>query len=656
MDSTDTSWLDALWSSGIIFVLLVFIGWLSGRILGVRRGFARAVLAGFVGFIAGIILIAFQFSDNDIDSVDDVWALGIGFFSYVLVVTLLASVTIDAIARPRAGRRRIRLPHPIRWIKERLAILARIRDIALAARRNGLVGRKIATPAGLATPEGARALRRTLEDAGGILVKFGQIASTREDLLPPVLTSELSLLRSEVPGLPYEQVQEVVETELGGPISDYFAEFDVEPLAAASIGVTHRAVLLDGRRVIVKIQRPGVEQGVRRDGRVLIWAADQLQRRSESAARIGIAGLARELVHGIEGELDFTRELANNRAIRLARVDDVGVRFPEVFDDISTRRVLVMEEVVGKPVSDIQAISRSPVPAPELAGHLLDSFLTQVLADGVYHADPHPGNVLIDDSGLLWFIDFGAVGYLDPITLEGLQQLAIGFSMRDPSVVARGVRRLAGHAGDDIDIAAMEFDIGVVLTDVQGGGFDPGALSEVLRVLSRHGVPAPQALTVLARAVLTIDGTLRIIDPEFRMGPAASARMSDLVIARELNPRDQMMSELVRALPVLRSMPQLTEDIALQARSGRLTLRVDRWSGADGHRLDQWISHIVFAAIGMVGLVASALLLIAAGMWANDPVALYLRVIGFVGIVLSTSMQLRVVARILAKRDPTDID
>jgi ubiquinone biosynthesis protein len=256
---------------------------------------------------------------------------------------------------------------------------------------------------------------------------------------------------------------------------------------------------------------------------------------------------------------------------------------------------------------------------------------------------------------MLYFIDFGAVGYLDPVTLEGLQQLAIGFSMRDPSVIARGVRRLAGQAGDDIDIASMEFDLGVALTDVQGGGFDPNALSEVVRVLNRHGIAAPQALTVLARAVLTLDGTLRMIDQSFRMGPAASARMTNLVMATELNPRDQMMGELVRALPVLRSMPQLTEDIALQARSGRLTLRVDRWSGSDGHRLDQWISRILFATIGAVGLVASAMLLIAAGLSPNEQVALYLRIIGFVGIVLSTGMQLRVVARIVSRRDPNDM-
>ena len=294
------------------------------------------------------------------------------------------------------------------------------------------------------------------------------------------------------------------------------------------------------------------------------------------------------------------------------------------------------------------------MPREQLASQLIDSFFSQVLTYGVYHADPHPGNVLIDAQGHLWLIDYGAVGHLDPITLEGLQQLAIGFTMRDPSILARGVRRLAGHDAEDLDIASLEFDLGAVLTDVTGGGFDPSSLSEVLKVLSRHGVKAPEALTVLARATLTIDGTLRILDPGFRMGPAATARMGDLVMPSAMNPRDQLMTEIVRALPALRSMPQLTEDIALQARSGRLSLRVERWHGTDGHLLDRWISQILFTVIGVVGLVASALVLIAAGLTPNDGVAAYLRIIGFVGIIASTAMQLRVVARILSKRDRND--
>ena len=640
----------------IVFLGSLFMGWLSARILDVRRGRLRSLAAGVIGFFGGLALLALQIQGNvEIDFENDSNAtllLVVTWLGYALIVSLVASLIIDAMLRPRRGRSGF--PRPIRAIKARIVVTRRLTHIARIARKNGLIGRRLASRSELLSPETARALRLTLEESGGMLVKFGQIASTRDDLLPPVITEELAELRSSVPGLPFATVRSVVEEELGAPIDAIFTSFDEQPLAAASIGVTHRAVLRDGRRVIVKVQRPDVEESVAIDGRVLIGGARSLERRSAAAKRVGVLGLARELVAGITEELDFTREAANNAAMRRARATDEGVDLPEIYADMTTRRVLVMDEVVGAPVSDQAAVDACGAPRADLAKHLMDSFLSQILADGVYHADPHPGNVMVDSTGTLWFIDFGAVGWIDPVTLEGLQQMALGFTLRDPSVLARAVRRVAGQAGESIDISSLEFDLGVVLTTLQGGGFDPAAISEIIRVLDRHGVGAPPSLTILARAILTLDGTLRALDPDFRMGPAAQERMGEIVAHQELDPRDQLTRELVRALPILRSMPQVGEDLALQARNGRLTLRIDRYSGPDGHRVEHWINRILFTTVGVIGLLGSGLVLIAGGLSANDTVANPLRIIGFVGLFLSAAMMMRVVAQILARRDDDD--
>ena len=640
----------------IVFVASLFMGWLSARILDVRRGRLRSLAAGIIGFFGGLALLSVQIQGNvEIDFENDSNAtllLVVTWLGYALIVALVASLVIDAMLRPRRGRSGF--PRPIKAVKARITVTRRLTHIARIARKNGLIGRRLASRSELLSPETARALRLTLEESGGMLVKFGQIASTRDDLLPPVITEELAELRSSVPGLPFATVRSVVEEELGAPLDTIFISFDERPLAAASIGVTHRAVLRDGRRVIVKVQRPDVEESVAIDGRVLIGGARSLERRSAAAKRVGILGLARELVAGITEELDFTREGSNNAAMRRARASDEGVDLPEIYADMTTRRVLVMDEVAGAPVSDQAAVDACGVPRAELAKHLMDSFLSQILADGVYHADPHPGNVMIDSTGTLWFIDFGAVGWIDPVTLEGLQQMALGFTLRDPSVLARAVRRVAGQAGENIDISSLEFDLGVVLTTLQGGGFDPAAISEIIRVLDRHGVGAPPSLTILARAILTLDGTLRSLDPDFRMGPAAQERMGEIVAHQELDPRDQLTRELVRALPILRSMPQVGEDLALQARNGRLTLRIDRYSGADGHRVEHWINRILFTVIGVIGLLGSGLVLIAGGIGGNDTVANPLRIIGFTGLFLSAAMMMRVVAQILARRDGDD--
>lgn len=640
----------------VIFLASLFMGWLSARILDVRRGRLRSLAAGVIGFLGGAILLAVQVDGNvelnlEDDSADTL-LLSLAWLGYALIVALVASLVIDAMLRPRRGRHRF--PRPIRAIKARIAVTRRLTQIARIARRNGLIGRRLASRAELLSPETARALRLTLEESGGMLVKFGQIASTRDDLLPPVITDELAQLRSSVPGLPFPVVRQVIETELGASLDTIFESVDEEPLAAASIGVTHRAVLKDGRRVIVKVQRPDVQDSVAIDGRVLVGGARSLERQSAAARRVGVVGLARELVSGITEELDFTREAANNAAMRRARAGDDGVRIPEIYADLTTRRVLIMDEVKGASVSDQRAVDECGVPRVDLARALLDSFLSQILVDGVYHADPHPGNVLVDRGGTLWFIDFGAVGWIDPVTLEGLQQMALGFTLRDPSVLARAVRRVAGQAGENIDITSLEFDLGVVLTTLQGGSFDPAAISEIIRVLDRHGVGAPPSLTILARAILTLDGTLRSLDPDFRMGPAAQAKMGEIVSHSELDPRDQLTREVIRALPVLRAMPQVTEDIALQARSGRLTVRIDRFSGPDGHRVEHWLNRVLFTVIGIFGLVGSGLILIAGGLDANDTVANPLRLIGFVGLFLSATMMMRVVAQILARRDDDD--
>ena len=656
--SGDGSLIDNIVVIGVIFLLSIGLGWLSGRILDVKRGFFRSLVAGIVGFLGGFALVAIQAYDSlDIELIEDpveVLLVSLGWLGYALIVSLITSLVIDAMLRPRRRDQGRRVPRPIRAIRRRFAVWSRLWQIANIARRNGLAGRRLASRSELFSPEGARAIRLTLEESGGMLVKFGQIASTREDLLPASLTDELAKLRTAVPGLPPDVVRSIVEAELGRPIEDVFAEFSAEPLAAASIGVTHRAALLDGRRVIVKVQRPGIEESVERDGRVLVWAAGKLEGQSPAARRVGVTPLARELVAGINEELDFTREAANNRAMRLAHPEDDGVAYPEIFADLTTRRMIVMEEVQGRSVSDAAAVDRTGVDRSVLAERLMDSFLQQVLASGVYHADPHPGNILIDDQGVLWFIDFGAVGFIDPVTLEGLQQMGMGFATRDPAVLARAVRRIAASEGEGIDIASLEFDIGVVLTDVQGGGFDPRAISEIIRVLNRHGVSAPPALTVLGRAVLTMDGTLRTIDHDFRMGPAAQRRMGEIVEATGGSPRDVLAREVVRSLPVLRSLPQISEDIALQARAGRLSLRINRFDGPDGVRMERWIRHVLFTAVGVFGLISSALILMAAGLAGNDTVSNPLRIIGFTSLFLSAVMVMRVVAKILSARGPDE--
>jgi ubiquinone biosynthesis protein len=624
-------------------VILVLAIWLSGRILGVRRGFWRSLVVGLLALVVGMELLGWELGSEAPGGLGGAIAV---LFGTTLVLAMVFSLVLDALLPQRpAGSGGVLRTVP-RRVRGAWASWGRVLEIARNGRSHGLPGTS------LSSPEGARALRETLEDCGGILVKFGQIASTRADLLPPTVTEELASLRSSVPGLPLAVVTRRIESELGAPVGQLFATFDPEPLAAASIAVTHRATLADGRRVIVKVQRPGIEDTVERDARVLRWGARKLEARRESFARLQVTALAEELIDSVRRELDFTAEQASNAAMRTTRSADPGMRFPEILPRLTTRRVLVMEEVDGHVASDAAALAAAARPRAQIADNLLGSFLAQALVDGMFHADPHPGNVLVDAAGDVWLIDYGAVGVVDPITLEGLQQLAGGFLQRDASVMARAVRRMVGTQGTRLDIVAIETDMAAVLGQFGGGaGFDPAILAAVARSLARYDVAAPAALTVLARAALTLDGTLDIIDPGFAMGQRAQPHIKTLA-AEQLpsDPRELAMHEAVRSLPSLRMMPQLAEDLALQARAGRLTLRSERYAGRDRPVVDAWVDRILFVSVGLGGGLISVLLIGGGVLASGQTVERYLFGLGFVGLTLTSAMLLRAVAQIQGRQ------
>ena len=635
----------------IVFIPFVLaVGWLTSRILGVHLGFWRAVVAASLGFILGAITAAILAGGSD---VDDVVLVPVALFFSVLA-TMPISIMLELVTRrtkPHHRRSRRVLLHPIRELKAQLAPYGRLRELLKSARHQNLMHVRYASASALESPEFARRLRLLLEDAGGMFVKFGQIASTRTDMLPETLTTELALLRSDVRPIPPDEAREVLESEFGEPFDQTFASFDWEPLAAASIGQTHRAVLHDGTRVVVKIQRPGVDDIVRRDASVLRLTAIQVERRVDAARRIGVRSLAEELISGIEEELDYMREAAAGMRLRENRAGDDGIAIPAVYSTLSTGRVLVMEEVVAVTVGDRAALDAAAevVPRPELARHLLSSFLGQILQDGQYHADPHPGNVFVDAQGTLWLLDFGSVGRLDPIALEGLQGLALGMSMRDASLVARAVRHLAGDP-ETVDLRSLETDLGTLMGEVDaGGGIDPQAVREILGVMQRHGLRPPKSISILSRAMLTLEGTLKIISPSFDLA-TEGAQLVGLDGSSGVGaPQDVLQRELLRSLPALRTLPEHAETIANQLRSGRMTIRTDRYAGGDRHIVEQWIDRVVVAFAGGIGVLGFGVVLLAGSAASDEGVRIALWVIGFAGLAFASVLLMRSVAQVLRR-------
>lgn len=634
--------------TGAQILLLPFwiaaIGLASGRVLGIRIGRWRSVVAASIGWFFGVAGASATLN-TETDSAAIVVPVVI---FYGVLATLPFAIVLDLVARRRPRSRTARRRwwrHPLRALRTALAPVGRFREVLGNARRENLLHVRYRSASALDSPDLARRLRLVLERSGGMFVKFGQIAATRTDVLPRSITDELSKLHADVGRVPRDALRQVIEEELGEPVEDAFRRFDAEPLAAASVGQTHRATLHDGTPAIVKVQRPGMDDIVRRDGAVLTVAARILERRVEAARRVGARDLCDELMVNIAAELDYEREAAAGARLRSSRACDSGVSVPAVDAALTTPRVLVMEEIDGRPLTDRAAVDAVPVERHELARRLLGSFLGQILQDGFYHADPHPGNVLLGADGTLWLLDFGAVGRLDPVTLEALQGMALGFSMRDGSVVARAVRHSVGD--DRSDMRLLERDLSLLMGEAEDAGVSPALLGGVLGVMDRHGLRPPRALLLLSRTLLTLEGTLRLIEPGFQLGREATTLVARDGFGDLGSPQELLRRELVRALPALRTLPEHAETLAGQLRTGRLSIRTERYAGHDRRVIDGWLDRVLVAAASGIGALASGTVLVAAATVEESDVRVALWVLGFSGLTAATVLLMRTVAQSL---------
>lgn len=632
---------------GYLLVLplwIALIGVLSGRVLGIQLGRWRTAVAATIGWAVGLTAGAIALGPKN---QHPLLVISLSVFFGVLA-SLPVAILIDVVSRGRRPRRRgVRFfRHPVRATRSVLAPLGRFRQVVEYARAENLLHLRYRTPAALSSPDFARRVRLVLERSGGMFIKFGQIAATRSDLLPETLTNELANLHANVKPLSAEEVQRVLAAELAEPVDKAFGGFDPQPLAAASIGQTHRARLHDGRAVVAKLQRPGLEDIVRRDSAVLSFVARQLEQRVELARRVGIRALAEELIVSIEAELDYGREVVAGLRLRSNRAADVGVRVPIVHPTLSSRRLLVMDEVVGRSISSIEALDAAPVSRAEVARRLLASFLGQIMQDGYYHADPHPGNVLIDADGVLWLLDFGAVGRIDPVSREALQAIAVGFSLRDAALIARAVRYLVGDTAQ-MDMRQLERDMAVLLGEVETAGFGVAALSGVIDVIDRHGLRPPRSMLLLSRTLITLEGTLKIIEPGFDLG-----REAERIVARDHRedfgpPEELIKRELVRALPALRTLPEHAETLATQWRSGRFVVRSERYAGADRQVVETWINRTLVALAGAAGALTSAVLLVAGSLSSDKTIRDVSWTLGFIGLTGTVVLLMRTAAQAL---------
>jgi ubiquinone biosynthesis protein len=362
--------------------------------------------------------------------------------------------------------------------------------------------------------ESARRLRGALEELGPTFAKLGQILSTRPDLLPPAFIEELATLQDSVPPLTEAQVVGVMEEELGVPWEDVFESIDPQPMAAGTIAEVHRATLADGSRVVAKVQRPGARTDIMKDLGLLELFAQKTQSRPGLRQMIDMPAVFEHLSVSLQRELDFRGESANIDRMRTILEPYARLDVPGVYGEISTERLLVMEEIQGIAIREAPA---GPERA-EAARQLLESYYAQILTVGFFHADPHPGN-LMWWKDKIYFLDFGMVGEIGPEIRENLMLLLMAFWQEDVTFLTDVTLMLAGGSDRaDIDIAGFQEELGalmakyrnVSLQEIQLGPI----LQEITEISIRHDVPLPASLALTGKAMAQMQLATAELDPE----------------------------------------------------------------------------------------------------------------------------------------------
>ncbi|MBV9110672.1 MAG: AarF/ABC1/UbiB kinase family protein [Gemmatimonadetes bacterium] len=432
----------------------------------------------------------------------------------------------------------------------------------------------------------ATELADDLEALGPTFIKLGQLLSTRPDLLPEAYTEALTRLQDKVEPFSGEEAEAIVSEELGVRVSKAFGEFEQEPIAAASLGQVHRAALRDGRPVAVKVQRPGIRQQIAQDLDALEEIADFMDRHTKTGRQYEFGRTLQEFRKTLVSELDYRREAANLTTLgqNLAKFERILV--PQPVEDYTTSRVLTMEWVRGRKITALSPLAHLEIDGAALAEELFQAYLQQILIDGFFHADPHPGNVFLTDDGRIALLDLGMVGRISPELQERLVKLLLAISEgKGPEAAQITIDLGEEKAGFDrarfVEITADLVNAfqGATARDVQVGRI----MLEVFRAAAENGIRLPVEMAMLGRALLALDQVGRTLDPQFDPNASIRRNVSGLMqqrMLKTLSPQRMFanlleMNELVQKLPG--RLNRLLDNAADSGVTVQIRLREEVW-------------------------------------------------------------------------------
>ena len=506
-------------------------------------------------------------------------------------------------------------------------------------------------------------IRLALTELGTTFIKLGQIMSTRADIVGPELAEELGQLRSNTPPDPPETVRGMIVSELGKPVEVLFAEFDDHPLASASIGQVHRARLASNQEVVVKVQHAGIEQKIIEDLNITAGLAELLQKHVPRLRPYQPVATAREFRRVLLNELNFALERRNLEELAKNFAKDPGVHFPAVFPDLCSRRVLTMEKLNGISAENVEALHQAKVDLEELARRGANMYLEMIFRDGFYHADPHPGNLMMLPGGpphpgslplggegrvrgpVVAVLDCGMVGRIDDRLREEIEGLLLAVAQKDAREVTDVVKRL-GSVPPNLDHDALQADVSAFVDEYGSQSlrdFDlSGALNRMFEIIHQYQIVLPPACSMLLKTLVVLEGTSRGLNPSFSLAELIEPFEAKMT-GRRFQPA-RWLAKLQRAYRdwdrLLEVVPRDLAEILREIRSGSLTIRQEH------PRLEAAINRLV------LGILTAGLLLASAELWSRDalPVVAGVSIPGLLGYLAALALGFKILLTIRKER------
>ena len=463
-------------------------------------------------------------------------------------------------------------------------------------------------------------IRMAFEELGPTFIKLGQVLATRPDLIPMSLVEELRLLQDRVPPFPGDDARREIERALGKPVEQLFARFDATPLAAASIAQVHRATLTDGSEVVVKVRRPNLEQQIARDLDVLTSLAGLLEDNVPESRQFSPRAIADEFRRSIWREIDLTKEARNIERFARNFRGDRTVHVLRTYPELSGKAVLTLEFIDGIKASDVAALEAAGIDRSDLARRGVEFVVKQVFEHGFFHADPHPGNVFVLQDGRIAPIDMGMMGQLDRDLRDALLELLVGLLLGDGGKIVALFRRLE-LVDESADLGALRRDAQEMidaynelpLEEVDIGAF----IGELFEVLARHRVLVPPELLLTGKALATVEGVARILDPKLDPMQAMRPQVLRSYLQRLADPRF-LARDAIRTgeetITMLATLPRELTAIVTALRSGRLKIptEIEGYARAELERARS-ANRLSLSLLVSALIVGSAILLAAGG-------------------------------------------